>query len=587
MYENKCYVLGDGSISGVDLDRFHPNLQQQDKLRRELDIDPKKIVVLFLGRINKDKGIYDLVCALNVCKSKSSIHFIMVGPDENNYLKKIIKKINKFNIDFSYAGTTLEPEKYYAGADFLCFPSHREGFGLTVIEAAACQIPTIGSDIYGLRDAIRHGETGILFDRGNIKELAAAIDKLSQDTDFRLKLGENARRYTLQKFEQSIVTNSLLDFYQFFINKHNNNFFRRKILHIASLRYTLNLFVKPFENFFSHKGYDFIYLSDQDILKQPKKKLQLNRGRLALIDILKSFKILLNIIREKPDVIHFHTPSSALSLFIILKILKRFDILLVYTSRGDFKESEIRTRRILFDYFDPVKWQIWDRVGVVNKSLYSKALKYHGQEKVQYLNLGAASPNIGKDTEPAIELVDWRKRGSIDLCWVGRFDKDKNLSEFIDLIDLLNLNCSLPVRGHVVGMQLQGDKFRSSKTPQFINFYGWLSNPQELISKCDFLISTSLREGFGMLPLEAGFVATPTLGYSNSGTSISIPAAGGFLFEKHAYKEISIFLKEWAQLDSKEHQKMRKHSHEKTLQYLKSFNLEDEMLELYKNLVAN
>ena len=98
-----------------------------------------------------------------------------VGPDEDN-LQQEFKLVNGvFLCPF-----TRVPEQYMAAADIFCMPSYREGFGTAVIEAAACGIPSIGSNIYGLCDAIVNGSTGILVPVKSHLELKIAIKQLAK-----------------------------------------------------------------------------------------------------------------------------------------------------------------------------------------------------------------------------------------------------------------------------------------------------------------------------------------------------------------------------------------------------------------------
>ncbi|WP_241801425.1 glycosyltransferase, partial [Pseudomonas putida] len=77
-------------------------------------------------------------------------------------------------------GFTTAPEDYFSAADFLCLPSYREGFPVSILEAGACGIPAIGSDIYGVKDAIRDQQTGLLFPPHDIKALSRLLVRLYQ-----------------------------------------------------------------------------------------------------------------------------------------------------------------------------------------------------------------------------------------------------------------------------------------------------------------------------------------------------------------------------------------------------------------------
>jgi glycosyltransferase involved in cell wall biosynthesis len=95
-------------------------------------------------------------------------------------------------------------------ADIFCLPSYREGFGLTIIEAAACGIPTVASRIYGITDAIKDKETGLLFNAGDVTTLTQMLINLLKDEDLCHQLGEAARIRALALFDsQNIIKEAL------------------------------------------------------------------------------------------------------------------------------------------------------------------------------------------------------------------------------------------------------------------------------------------------------------------------------------------------------------------------------------------
>jgi glycosyltransferase involved in cell wall biosynthesis len=78
------------------------------------------------------------------------------------------------------------------------FPSPKEGWGITVVEAAACGTPSIASDSPGLRDSVRHAETGYLVPHGDVNALAARMLELAGDPALVARLGDAARRFAVQ-----------------------------------------------------------------------------------------------------------------------------------------------------------------------------------------------------------------------------------------------------------------------------------------------------------------------------------------------------------------------------------------------------
>ncbi len=208
----KSVVFSKGSVSGVDATRFKPNIQFKIDIRQQLGIADEAIIFLFVGRLNKDKGVLDLAYAFKQLNIKM-MHLVFAGTDEQNMQAEImsIVGINSKNIHF--IGHTNMPEAYMAAADVLCLPSYREGFGSVVIEAAAVGIPAIASRIYGITDAVVDGETGMLHEPRDIEGIKSCIQLLIESKSLRLKMGEQARQRVIKDFDSGIITQAWIDFY--------------------------------------------------------------------------------------------------------------------------------------------------------------------------------------------------------------------------------------------------------------------------------------------------------------------------------------------------------------------------------------
>jgi glycosyltransferase involved in cell wall biosynthesis len=206
-------VLGAGSVSGVDLRRFRPDLALRKKIRAALGFSKDTVAFLYLGRLNRDKGIPELYQAFEQIRSEiPNASLLMVGPEEEKIpLPKSLAVPDRAVI---HAGPTNRPEKFMAAADVFVLPSHREGFGSTVIEAAACGVPAVASRIYGLTDAVVHGHTGLLVKKGDPADLGRALTKLGRDPRLRQRLGSAARLRAARRFDQKLSTRELLLFYR-------------------------------------------------------------------------------------------------------------------------------------------------------------------------------------------------------------------------------------------------------------------------------------------------------------------------------------------------------------------------------------
>jgi glycosyltransferase involved in cell wall biosynthesis len=209
---DRCTVLGRGSLSGVDTRRFRPDPAARTAVRAQHGIDQDARVVLYLGRVTRDKGVLDLARAFARIPANAAL--LVAGPDEEGLAARMLELSGPAASRVHFAGYTAEPERFLAAADVLCLPSYREGFGTVVIEAAATSVPAVASRIYGVTDAIAHGETGLLFTPGDCDELAAALAAILADDSLSGRLGAEARRRAVEYFAQERMTGELMAFYE-------------------------------------------------------------------------------------------------------------------------------------------------------------------------------------------------------------------------------------------------------------------------------------------------------------------------------------------------------------------------------------
>ncbi len=214
-HPDKISVLAQGSVCGVDIARFIPSPDRREAIRTNHGIPADATVALYLARLTKDKGILDLAAAFSrVSLQFKDLHLFVVGPDEENVKDLVISIIGDALPRLHFVGFSYEPEGYMAAADFFVLPSHREGFGSSVILAAACGIPSIGSRIYGSTDAIIDGQTGLLVPVGDVEALAEAMARLASDVDLRRRLGERALSRAVRNFQTKLLTDAMVGYYE-------------------------------------------------------------------------------------------------------------------------------------------------------------------------------------------------------------------------------------------------------------------------------------------------------------------------------------------------------------------------------------
>jgi glycosyltransferase involved in cell wall biosynthesis len=207
-------VLGEGSVAGVDPARFRPDSAARAALRVEAGIADQARVFLFVGRLVRDKGVFDLVEAFSAVNPlHPDWELWVVGPDEEGLQDSLRARGEQLGACVRWFGPTPFPERYMATADVFVLPSYREGFGSVIIEAAACGIPTIAYRIDGVIDAVVEGRTGCFVDKGDVRGLSRAMERLGMAPDMISGMGEAARQRAVAGFSSEAVSAAWQAFY--------------------------------------------------------------------------------------------------------------------------------------------------------------------------------------------------------------------------------------------------------------------------------------------------------------------------------------------------------------------------------------
>lgn len=213
--DKKSRVVWNGSANGVDLEKFDITKKHdwRAEIRKKHKIAESDFVLGFIGRLNKDKGINELLSAFKRISMKyRNTKLLMVGSkDRNSSLDEELLFWSENNESIIYSGFTTEVEKYIATMNIFILPSYREGFGSVVIEAEAMGIPVIVSDIPGPIDAIQEGETGLVVPKATVDPLVQAIETLMTNNEMYSRLSKNASEFVQQNFEQRKLWKYILE----------------------------------------------------------------------------------------------------------------------------------------------------------------------------------------------------------------------------------------------------------------------------------------------------------------------------------------------------------------------------------------
>ena len=202
--------------SGVDLARFTPRAPSGSQAGAGQAVQPTRVVLA--ARLLWDKGIAEYAQAARQLKAKGlPIRFLLAGaPDPGNPAAIPQATLDGWQTEglIELLGQVSDMVALFATADMVVLPSYREGLPKSLIEAAACALPLVTTDVPGCREVVTHEVDGLLVPVKDAKALAIAIERLHLDPVLARQLGLAARARALREFDEKIVISKTLAVYR-------------------------------------------------------------------------------------------------------------------------------------------------------------------------------------------------------------------------------------------------------------------------------------------------------------------------------------------------------------------------------------
>ena len=207
--ESVARIVGDdGKIfvvpNGVDTELFKPVSVKDSNL------------ITWVGRFVPEKGLVYLLRAMRtVVEVHNDVRLALVG--DGPLRAEMMKWVNKLGltgkIDFVGSVGRVEVAELLSKSSIFAFPSLREGLPLSVLEAMACGVPVVGSDIPGVNDVVTHGENGFLVLPEDSKGLAESVLALLDDDELRRRFGEEARKVIVDDYGWDVILSKIEKIY--------------------------------------------------------------------------------------------------------------------------------------------------------------------------------------------------------------------------------------------------------------------------------------------------------------------------------------------------------------------------------------
>jgi len=182
-------------------------------------------IILFLGRIEARKGIFDLLEAVPATiKVNPDLVYMIGGDGDRSHVEAIVEELGvQDHVQFLGYIRGEDKEDLFSRATLFCLPSHHEGLPVAILEAMAHGLPIISTYVGGIPEQVIDGENGFLIDPGDVDELSNKISRLLNDKDLQIQMGQRSLSIIEQTFQVDAIEERLYSFYDELLNRNTES----------------------------------------------------------------------------------------------------------------------------------------------------------------------------------------------------------------------------------------------------------------------------------------------------------------------------------------------------------------------------
>lgn len=512
--------------NGIDTTTFSP---ETTPVR-----DKSPIVFGTAARIAIEKDISTVLQALALLKKQGlSFKYRIAGTgDQLNYLKVLTKQL-KLESEVEFVGFIEDVKAFLVSLDVFVLTSfRRESFGIAVAEAMAMGKPAIVTDITGLREVVKEGETGLIIPVKNIKRLAEAMTTMIQDTDKRLAMGKASRQRVVEYFGQDKMVQAFIDL---FTHKLPKSAKERQRLMANGIKIGIDIqstlgkktgfgfYVANLVN-----GLQKVKGDDETVLIKPNRKDDFSTPQRLFWD-----QITLPRLSGKAEVNVLHQPGFSVPLFYSGKTVATIhDLVAIFLGRNlPFWPRQFFARWV------PFTFRFADHLIAVSHQTKADTVRLLGIPEERITVIHEAADEAYRVIDDLAEIERVKKRYDIGnepfFLHIGTLEPRKNLEFLVRAFALAKKDPSLTAKLVISGKKgwyYQGlfSLVESLNLQDEVHFTGYIETADlpVLYNAATVFVWPSQYEGFGLPPLEAMASGIPVISSNTSSMPEVVGDAG-------------------------------------------------------------